>query len=297
MFRFGISFLISVYGFMLKIYWFIAKYVCRSEGENGSNFKANRSQSDDQVVSKRSRDFETNRLEEKRNLELAESQRSTHSKENNAETEGSVSLQSAIVANTSKYQFISGKNVSGFMEEAKTLKFEMFVGSNEGFVCTNQCLDSEFSQKRGSLEVNSQKNLQQLNDEIQEENGKVDSAEYENPRDERTVSMEDEFVEDQDFAYEIELLPENQFSAPEIKQDSEDPGNENELLPVNQLSAPEIKQDSEDPGNESELLPGNQFSLPEIKQDSEDPGSGSEWFPDIQFSAPEIKQESEDPGK
>ncbi|KAL2546759.1 uncharacterized protein Fot_15992 [Forsythia ovata] len=296
MFRFGYSFLISVYGSMLKIFWFIAKYVCRSKGENGSSFKANRSQSDDQVVSKRSRDFETNRLAEKRNLELSESQKSTHSKEYNAETEGSVSLQSAIVANTSKYQFISGKNVSGFIEEAKTMKFEMFVGSNEDFVCTNQCLDSEFSQKRDSLEVNSQENLQQLDEEIQEEKGKVDSAEYENLGDEGIVSMEDESMEDQDFSYEIELLPENQFSAPEIKQDSEDPRNDYELLPENQSSAPEIKQDSEDPGNESELLTGNQFSLPEIKQDSEDPGSGSEWFPGIQFSAPVIKQESEDPG-
>ncbi|XP_022863944.1 uncharacterized protein LOC111383973 [Olea europaea var. sylvestris] len=279
MFRFGSSFLISVYGFILKIFWFISKYVYRSKGENGSRIKANRSQSDgDQVVSKNSRDFET----EKGNLE------------------GSVSLESAIVANASKCQFISGKNVSDFMEEAKTIKFEMFVGSNEGFVstnqqcldseilqkhnfldsqsqenfqqldeeiqeeegsnekfdCTNQCLASQFSRKRDYLKVNSQENLQQLDEEIQEEKGKLDSAEYENLRDEEIVSKEVESMEedDQDFAYEIELLPENQFSASGIKQDLEDPGNENELLPGNEFLASDMKQDSDADENEAELL-------------------------------------------
>ncbi|CAA2968220.1 Hypothetical predicted protein [Olea europaea subsp. europaea] len=275
MFRFCSSFLISVYRFLLKIFWFIAKYVYRSKGENGSSFKANRSESDDQVVSKNFKVFETIRLAEKRNSEV------------------SVSLQSPIVTNTSKYQFISGKNVSGFMEEAKTMKFEMFLGSNEGFICTNQCFDSEFSRKGDSLAVNSKENLQQLDEKLQEERGsnecfvrtnqclngefsqkgdslevnsqenlqqideekgKVDSAEYENLGDEGIVSMEVEYIEYQDFAYEIELLPQNQFSGSEEKKDSEDPGNENQLLLRNEFSAPEIKQDSEDLGNEVELL-------------------------------------------
>ncbi|CAI9756200.1 unnamed protein product [Fraxinus pennsylvanica] len=311
MFRFCSSFLISVYGFLLKIFWFITKYVYRSKGEKGSSYKANRSQSDDQVVSKNFKVFETIRLAEKRN------------------SEGSVSLQNALVANTSKYQFNSGKNVSGFMEEAKTMKFEMFVGSIEWFACTNQCLNSDFSRKVDSLEVNSQENLQRLDEEIQEEKGsnedfdctnqdkrdslevnsqenlqqvdeelqeergsnegfdftnqcidsefspkretlevnsqenlqrvdedkgKIGFAKYENVSDEGIVSMEVKSTEDKDFAYEIELLPQSQFSASEGKQDSEVPGNENELLLRKEFSAPEIKQDSEDLGNEVELV-------------------------------------------
>ncbi|PIN24077.1 hypothetical protein CDL12_03198 [Handroanthus impetiginosus] len=220
MFKFGAIFLASVYTLMLKISGFLSKYIHRSkpgvaEG-NGSNFSVNRSQKDDEVVPKNSTIF--------------------RSSGNVAETEDSVCLQ--------KCQFMSEKNVSGYLEEPKTVNFvvqEMFVGSNEVLGC-------EIPQRNDFFEQDSRKNLQEFfeepgfhssfyfkllsdscfntqeqenigqertdnllkSEEVYGEKEKQNSAENS-----KELRVEDDFLEDQDFSYEVEFLEENNQKKPE----------------------------------------------------------------------------------
>ncbi|KAJ9709297.1 hypothetical protein PVL29_000991 [Vitis rotundifolia] len=57
--------------------------------------------------------------------------------ENNGEREGPVITETASTANTSKYQFICGKDFSGFIQKPQTMSFtvqEFYAGSNDGSI-------------------------------------------------------------------------------------------------------------------------------------------------------------------
>ncbi|KAI3452840.1 hypothetical protein Pfo_009503 [Paulownia fortunei] len=278
MFRFGCIFLASVYTLMLKILGFISKYAYRSKSGvaegNGSNFSANRSQKDDQVVSKNSTVFLSSGLAGKESFDLQNSKEDSNG--NIADTEGSVFLQSGLIANSSKCQFMSGKNVNGYLEEPKTVKYvvqEMFVGSNEVLVSSDQSLGCEISKRKESFEQKLEKNLVEFDDEsdsfsfcfnlfnascstnedtqghmselvnrsqeradnpftglcseeVYQEKEKLNTAGSKDYRVEGIDSVKDEILEDQDFSYEVELLPLGQSSTLEANQESDAAGND-----------------------------------------------------------------------
>lgn len=238
MFRFGSFFLVSVYSLMLKILGLIYKHVYRSKSslaeENGSNFSANRSQLDDEE-----------------NLELQ-----SDKNDSNATTASSVLLQSGLVSKNSKCQVISGENLSGFVEEPKTVKFvvqELFVGSDYVVVSSDQTLGSETCDKNDLFEQNLEENREELEQESElspfyfkllnasfstTEETRENLAEMENIS-EKGKEEKPEFcdfqvegmngVEDEDFAYEVELIPSSHPSSVVADQESDANGDDGKI--------------------------------------------------------------------
>ena len=74
----------------------------------------------------------------------------------NGEREDSVIAETVSSANTSKYQFLCGKDFSGFIEEPETMSFivqELYVGSNDGSVSNNPDLNTNKNFLKVNLEV------------------------------------------------------------------------------------------------------------------------------------------------
>lgn len=207
---------------------------------------------------------------------------------NKAYTEGSVFLQSGLIANNSKCQVMSGKNVSGYLQEPKTVKFvvqEMFVGSDEVLVSSDQSLGCEISQREDSLKQKLEKNPQVdeesdsssfyfnlfntscsinedtqehisevenicqeraaddpfkglCSEEVYEEKEKLNSADSEDFRVEGIDPVEDEIMEEQDFSYEVELLPISHSSTLVADQESDTAGNEI-LITTHKIESPD----------------------------------------------------------
>ncbi|KAK4399795.1 60S ribosomal protein L34 [Sesamum angolense] len=295
--RFGSVFLASVCALMVRIFGFISRYVYRQKPclveEDDSDFSTNLCY--DEVVPKISTVFLSSGLTGKESLGL---QKSQDSNGNIAETDGSVFLQSGLISHTSKCQFMSGENLSGFLEEPKTVKFvvqEMFVGSNEVLVCSDQTLGCEISERRGSLE----QKLDEIRQEFDEESDsfsfsfKLFNASCANVEDTQGLVLEletngqekgdnpfqilhseevyeekeelhsadskdfrveeEEILEDQDFSYEVELLPHSKFSCPVASQESDTAGDE--ILISNQRFEPTDKAflDETDPIKQEDL--------------------------------------------
>ncbi|KAL2233551.1 UNVERIFIED_CONTAM: 60S ribosomal protein L34 [Sesamum indicum] len=240
--------------------------------EDDSGFSTNRC--DDEVVPKIPTVFLSSGLAGTESLGL---QKSDDSNGNIAETEGSVFLQSGLISNTSKYQFMSGENVSGFLEEPKTVKFvvqEMFVGSNEVLVCSDQTLACEISERRDPLEQKLDEIRQELDEEsdsfsfsfklfnascstVEGTQGHVLELEtngQETGDDPFQILPSEEVCEEKqklnsaeskDFRVEEEEIPEDQDFSYEI-----------ELLSHSKLSCPDANQESDSAGDE--ILISNQ---------------------------------------
>ncbi|XP_034688101.1 uncharacterized protein LOC117916256 [Vitis riparia] len=76
--------------------------------------------------------------------------------ENNGKREGPVITETASTANTSKYQFICGKDFRGFIEEPETLSFtvqEFYAGSNDGSISNSPDPNTEKDIRKVDLEV------------------------------------------------------------------------------------------------------------------------------------------------
>lgn len=161
--------------------------------------------------------------------------------------ESSVSFQSGLVSINSKCQILSGTNVSGFLEEPKTVKFvvqELFVGSDNVFVSSDQIIGSQIMGWEQNLEENSNEfdqesdisspfyfkllNPSPFTDEEAQEN----SSEMENivsvaceigvnGEEEPGIPVEGKIVENEDVAYEIELIPSSHSSIPAADQESD----------------------------------------------------------------------------
>ncbi|KAH6822414.1 hypothetical protein C2S53_007741 [Perilla frutescens var. hirtella] len=232
MFRFGSFFLASLYSLMFKILGLIYKHVHRSKSslaeENGSNFSENRSQLDDEAFSKNPNVVLAGGIDGKESFDL-------HSNENdlNETTESSVSLQSSLVSQSSKCQVVCGENVSGFLEEPTTQKFvvqELFVEADYVVVCSDQTLASETCDKNGLFDQNLENDRKEFDEgsEFSPFYFKLLNASF--PTNEETVENESEIglcgedevdekkekqefsgfrVEDEDFAYEVELTRES----------------------------------------------------------------------------------------
>lgn len=239
MFRFGSFFLVSVYSLMLKILGLIYNYkhVNRSKSslaeEKGSNFSEKRSQLDDEE-----------------NLELQ-----SDKNDSNGTTESSVLLQSGLVSKSSKCQVISGEDLSGFLEEPKAVKFvveEMFVGSDYVVAGSDQTLSSETFDKNDFFEPNLEEKPEEFDQQSElspfyfklfnasfsttiGEETRENLTEMENIS-EKGKEEEPEFcdfrvegmngVEDEDFAYEVELIPSSNSSSPVSDQESDANGDD-----------------------------------------------------------------------
>ena len=76
--------------------------------------------------------------------------------ENNGEREGPVITETASTANTSKYQFICGKDFRGFIEEPQTMSFtvqEFYAASNDGSISNSPDPNTEKDIRKVDLEV------------------------------------------------------------------------------------------------------------------------------------------------
>ncbi|KAK6133667.1 hypothetical protein DH2020_032577 [Rehmannia glutinosa] len=244
MFSFCSIFLAFVYTLMLKILG--SKYGVVEEID--SNFSVNRSQKDDRVVPNNSMVLDLRKNEEDLNGNISD-------------TEDSVFLQSGLIGKSSKCRFISGKDVCGYLEEPKNMKFlveEMFVGSNEDLVSSDHHLFDEIPQRKDSeinlLEFDEEPNSLSFSfnlfnpscstNEVTQSQGHI--SEMENIDQERAKILDfyedkeilssndskdfeiggidyvrDEILEDHDFSYEIELFPFGQISTVDANQESD----------------------------------------------------------------------------
>lgn len=223
--------------FVLIIFWAYFLAFNRSKSslaeENGSNFSEKRSQLDDEE-----------------NLELQ-----SDKDDSNATTESSVLLQSGLVTKNSKCQVISGENLSGFLEEPKAVRFvveELFVGSDYVVSSGDQTLGSETCDKNYLSEQNLEENPEEFDQESElspfyfkllnasfsttiREETRENLAEMENIS-EKGKEEESEFcdfrvegmngLEDEDFAYEVELIPSSHSSSLVAHQESDANGDD-----------------------------------------------------------------------
>ncbi|XP_073300989.1 uncharacterized protein [Primulina huaijiensis] len=227
------TFFISVYAFILKILGFVAKYICRSNTEgNDSYFIADHSEEGDEVVSQKSTDFLLSGPAEKGNSE------SENLDEVTSKTEDSVFIEAESVSSNNEYQFLPREDVSGLVEEHKTVKFhveEMFVGSNDALSCSDQSLDNETSPKVEYLEQKMEENIQEFDKELEVIDqdkiessaislfcGEDNSAAFDDEIlwFEAIESMDVESMDDQDFSFEIELFPRSKVSTSEASRSS-----------------------------------------------------------------------------
>ncbi|KAM7487431.1 hypothetical protein LguiB_024915 [Lonicera macranthoides] len=149
MFRFGNSIWIFFSTFFFNLYELI-KYISQSQSddENDSNCRAIDFQEDDQIVSNNSMESDSSSMFwEQETSQLSFGFRFQTGRDSSAEeTESSVFREkSDLSMSTSMYQFISGKDVGGFIEEPKTMSFtvqELFACSNEGFIKNDENLDT-----------------------------------------------------------------------------------------------------------------------------------------------------------
>uniref|UniRef100_A0A5B6Z174 Transmembrane protein n=1 Tax=Davidia involucrata TaxID=16924 RepID=A0A5B6Z174_DAVIN len=134
MFRFVNSIWVFICNFLFHLFGFIVKYIFRSQ-KNDLDYSVVHSQQNDQFASSSSTNSEPDGFGEKENREFS-------FRFQLAETESSVFLE------TNKYQFISGKDFSGFIEKPETMSFtvqELFLGSNDDSIVNNQNQDTAVS--------------------------------------------------------------------------------------------------------------------------------------------------------
>ncbi|GER44614.1 hypothetical protein STAS_21514 [Striga asiatica] len=282
MLSFGSIFLASVYRLILKIVGFISKYARRSNHgvveENSSNFSENRSQKDDKVFSYSSTGFLSSGVAEKESyLDYENSKKDLGG--NFAETGDSVFLQSGLISSCSKYEFVSGENVSFQLEEAKEKKClvqEMFLGSDEAHLTKMNSFEQNLDKDEPEFDENSSalsfrfnllnidmgsadnRNLQdEKNCEEKEKMSSNDSKEFQIKG---ARHMKEEILDDQDFFYVVELLPFSEFSAVDENQESEIIGND-EIKPTNE---------NEHDVNDKRLAIENFLPSMEKVEDSED---------------------------
>uniref|UniRef100_A0A5B6Z0Q5 Ribosomal protein L34Ae n=1 Tax=Davidia involucrata TaxID=16924 RepID=A0A5B6Z0Q5_DAVIN len=164
MFRFVNSIWVFICNFLFHLFGFIVKYTFRYQvndcsQKNDLNYCVVHSQQDDQIASNSSTDSVSDGFGEKENCEFSFQFQFPNSEDSNksiGETENSVFMETASSLSTSKYQFISGKDFSGFMETINFTVQELFVGPND----RNQ--DAVISADKDFREFNFEQNKQQL---------------------------------------------------------------------------------------------------------------------------------------
>ncbi|KAL8052506.1 hypothetical protein ABFX02_05G009300 [Erythranthe guttata] len=181
----------TLYTLMIKIYGFFCKYVCRKGDEVV-------------VVSDDSTVFLPRGISEEDGLDLQESRK---------DEDGIV----ATVFLQSECKFVRSENmIEYFVEQPQTEEFvveEMFVGSNEVRVGSDDSFDCEISRK-------SDKKILGFGDEDEEESGSsfrfslFDASLSRNEvvceeREELSCVQDEEIMEEHDFSYEVELIPFN----------------------------------------------------------------------------------------
>lgn len=222
MFRYGSSLWVSLCAFFLNIFWFTAKSIerlkadCKTqEGNGGANFNVNHSQEENQMVSRSYSDLGP---EEKGVSEFSFSflyQESEDSRGNFAETDGLAFQFQQIdyCANTRKYQFLSGKNVSAFVQKPEVMSFtvqEMFVDSTDDVIVSNrQVLDLGPPMNEHVKEGNSEEKVAEFDHNSAEESARMEEANSV----EEINDLEEHLLEDDDILYEVELLQSHEFSA------------------------------------------------------------------------------------
>lgn len=265
MFRYGSFLWVYFLSFLISTFWFIAKCIerlkvgCKNQG-NDANFNVSHSREDDQEVVSMMipRDFS----EEKRSSEFSFSFLYQQSKKdslgNFSETDESAFVQSGYSASTRRYQFVSGKNVSEFVQKADAMSFtirEMFVGSAaDGLICNDQNLDlgalptnerveeegnnnsegkvAEFYSENPSVGRIEEVNLEEESPTMQENfeirqkdlnsigNRSVSGEEINDFEDCHLEEEEEEEEDDGDITYDFQFCPRDEFPVPDSNQKS-----------------------------------------------------------------------------
>lgn len=177
--------------------------------------------------------FSANRSPEEQSLDLQKSGEDCNGSD--ADTECSVFLQSGLVGNnnnnnnSSKCQFMSADDVRGYLEEPKPMEFivqEMFVGSDDDNSDENLGLQKNLLEFDQETECSFSFSL--LNGSwsvIGEEREQV-CEEREKPNSDQSsyfgVEDMDSVLEEEDFSYQVELLPLSQFSILDQNQESDE---------------------------------------------------------------------------
>ncbi|KAK3027309.1 hypothetical protein RJ639_040401 [Escallonia herrerae] len=131
MFRLGNSLWVLVCNLILSLFGFL---INRFPGGDDESYK----NEDDKIVCKNHENLKADGSSESEDLGFSFGFQFQTSKDSTGcfpEAGNSVAAESGSTTSTSRYQFVSGKDESGFMEEPKTMSFvvqEMFMGSFEG---------------------------------------------------------------------------------------------------------------------------------------------------------------------
>ncbi|XP_051149388.1 uncharacterized protein LOC127264070 [Andrographis paniculata] len=246
MFRFCSLVMASVFASIVEVVGFVSRYWYRSRPcvaeESGSIFSGNHSQEENNHFGKESIVFWSSGPSGRENLDVKKKGKKSFSEEVE-DTEGSDFLRTGLISNSSKYEFMSGKDVCGFLEEPKTDNFvvqEMFVEESTGDVyeSSDRSVGCEAPQKENSLEdldqgLDSCSFRFKLIDVSCPSNVVVgeclsaqDNVGYskKNLTSEESFGeclMEDEALEEKDVSYEIKLLPGGEFSFPDSNHESD----------------------------------------------------------------------------
>lgn len=283
---------------------------CKNQEGNDANFNVNHSREDDQeVVSMIPRDFEP---EEKKSSEFSFSFLYQESRKdslgNFAVTDDSAFVQSDFYSATAtrSYQFVSGKDVSEFLQTEEAKRFtvrEMFVGSSvddqnlDLGALTNKVV-KELEDEEGN---NSEEKVAEFDSEdpsiglIEELNLEEESEMSNSIEENRSVSGEEinGFEEEEDDnSYDLQLLPRNEF--PENCGEFQ-PENDSDGLP-DEILAPEaiVTEDTSEDTEFIELEPDFKNPESDCAEKSEKPSLERGFWESINSVSNENEDEDED---
>ncbi|XP_059648844.1 uncharacterized protein LOC132294856 [Cornus florida] len=165
MFSFANSFWVFFCNFLFNLFGFVVKFIIRFQADHSSQ----KNDDDQQIDSNISTESESELFGGKENGEFSfvfPSSNSEDSGKISDETESSAFMENAYIPSTSKYQCISNKNFSGFVEEPETMSFtiqELFVGSNDASsTVKNQNHDTAVPAKKGFRESDFEGKFEEL---------------------------------------------------------------------------------------------------------------------------------------
>ncbi|KAF8378444.1 hypothetical protein HHK36_029784 [Tetracentron sinense] len=248
------SFWFSVYAYMFHFFGFINRYLFRFQvdgcsGKENSNC-AVVGQEDNRTVSNclekepesKIRDFNVlgcDGFDDKEKPKFCFKFQYQTTSENNGESENSISPE---MASTSKYQFMSGKDFSGFMEEPEIMNFtveELYVNSNDGSLSNKEILDEGFLSSETKVHEQIPENsICNLSREVELEKPEaVKFTEDQFSEKEQLVGLERNLPGKQDISDEVQFLFETGFFAldsdPESISLSEDFSDRNNSIDSN----------------------------------------------------------------
>ncbi|KAJ4974303.1 hypothetical protein NE237_007477 [Protea cynaroides] len=155
----------SVCGFLFYLISFVSRYIIfRFHGEDGSK------KDDCSTAERETIKFEDSDSDEPKFCFKFQFQNLQDTKRENEESESSVPTEEETpMVNTSKYQFLYGKDFCGFMEEPEVVNFtvnELYADSNYGSFSNKEIVDGEFLSEKDLPQLDSQ--VEAIQEEIVE---------------------------------------------------------------------------------------------------------------------------------